>query len=452
LSEVLKDSEAGSSASSNGQSAGPEQGTGAVADSAIVRGRGGANSTFYAFGSPAYRLLWLNAALMLTAVHLAFTAHNVVAFEITGKNSSVGLVSFAIGAALLLTTPFSGAIADRVSKRLLLFLTQSLLVVMAVSVAALLYVDALTIGLLALAGFLFGAGVSFFWPAITACMGDVVETDRQANGAALFQVALNLTRSFAPFVGGGLLAWHAIGFGGTYVVVALILAPTLMSIALIPKGRKKTSVAKTSMWREMKLGVGHVLENQPLMHAMVSFIVVILLGFSMMVVLPAYSRDVLGAGEAGFGIMFGVHAIGGLIAGLIVASRANSSRLNLYLTLSSVGLGVSISILALMPNFATALVAILFVGAAAGAFQTLIMASILRAAEPAFFGRVMALTNVGWALNNLFGLLLGIFADLTTERAALFGLGVVLALVSLALAAWARGGRRASVAAGLSRV
>ena len=84
---------------------------------------------------------------------------------------------------------------------------------------------------------LFGTGVSFFWPAITACMGDTVEPDRQANGAALFQIALNLTRSFAPFVGAGLVAWQVTGFTGSYLAVALVMVGTLTTIAFIPTAK-----------------------------------------------------------------------------------------------------------------------------------------------------------------------------------------------------------------------
>jgi hypothetical protein len=64
------------------------------------------------------------------------------------------------------------------------------------------------------------------------------------------------------------------------------------------------------------------------------------------------------------------------------------------------------------------------------------MAAILRASAPAYFGRVMALTNVGWAMNNLFGLLLGIVADVSSERASLFGLGVIIVLTSMLLGVW----------------
>jgi len=186
--------------------------------------RGGPGSTFYAMGSPAYRALWLNASLMLTALHLGFTTHNVVAYDLTGKNSSVGIISFGIGFALLAATPFAGAVADRMSKRLLLLLTQSLILIMALLLSALLLTDSLTIELMVPAVVLFGIGVAFFWPAITACMGEMVEPDRQANGAALFQIALNLTRSFAPFAGAGLVAWEVTGFTGAYIAVAVVMA------------------------------------------------------------------------------------------------------------------------------------------------------------------------------------------------------------------------------------
>jgi len=411
-----------------------------------------AGSTFYALGSPPYRVLWFNSFFMLTAVHLAFTAHAVVAYELTGKNSSVGLLSFAIGAALLLTTPISGPIADRMSKRLLLGLTESLIAVMGVALAVLLFTDALTIELLIVAGFVFGAANSFFWPSITALMGDLVAEERQANGAALFQVALNLTRSYAPFVGGALLAWQLVGFGGTYLVVAAIIVPAVICIAMTPRAiLTHHAVRRGSMLSEMRLGVAHVFENRRLKEVMLTFIIVILLGFSIMVVLPAYAKDVLGAGDAGFGIMFGMHAVGGLAAGLTVASKSGSPSIKRYLFVSSLGLGASVSLLGLMPNFAAGVAAIVLVGAFAGAFQTLVMAAILRATTPVYFGRVMGLTNIGWGLNNLFGLGLGLFADATSERAALVGIGGLIVVASVGLALWSRGDAevaRANIEAG----
>jgi predicted MFS family arabinose efflux permease len=198
------------------------------------------------------------------------------------------------------------------------------------------------------------------------------------------------------------------------------------------------AASRPGMLDDMRLGLRHVLETRRLLEALVSFILVILLSFSIMVVLPAFAKDVLGAGNEGFGIMFGTHALGGLAAGLLVAAKTHSPDLKKMLFGSSFAVGVSISVMSLMPSFLLGVVAIFFVGAAVGAFQTLIMATILRAARPEYFGRVVALTNLGWAMNNLVGLVLGVIADLSSERAALFGVGIVLAVVAVGLAFWAR--------------
>ena len=56
------------------------------------------------------------------------------------------------------------------------------------------------------------------------------------------------------------------------------------------------------------------------------------------------------------------------MAGLFVASRAGSRSLNAYLFASSIVLGVSVSVMALMPSFLSALVMVFIVGGAAGAF------------------------------------------------------------------------------------
>src|SRR2546425_1750320 len=111
------------------------------------------HTTFDAFGVPAYRLLWLNSAFMLLAVNLAFTLQNVVTFDITGRNSAVGLVAFAQGIAMLASTPPAGVVADAMSKRLLLAVAEGALGLMALGISVLILA-----GIISLA-WMVGAGV-----------------------------------------------------------------------------------------------------------------------------------------------------------------------------------------------------------------------------------------------------------------------------------------------------
>jgi len=62
----------------------------------------------------------------------------VVAYDLTGKNGSVGAVALGMGIATLLLAPFAGVLADRVSKRLLLLIGQTTIGVSFLAVALLI--------------------------------------------------------------------------------------------------------------------------------------------------------------------------------------------------------------------------------------------------------------------------------------------------------------------------
>jgi predicted MFS family arabinose efflux permease len=157
-----------------------------------------------------------------------------------------------------------------------------------------------------------------------------------------------------------------------------------------------------------------------------------------MVILPGFTKDEFGVGDAGFGIMFGVNAIGALVASVSTSSLTGSRSAPALIVATTLLFGVLISATGLMPSFALAILAFGLVGAAGGAYQTLVIAAMLRASEPEYFGRVMSLTTVAWSLTNMFGLVAGILADLSSERIVLAGTGLSVVAVALVLALWSR--------------
>ena len=376
---------------------------------------------------------------MQTGFHLAFTTQAVVAFDITGDSRAVGYVAFAQGAALLLTTPLAGALADRFAKRLLVA-SELMLALTALALSILIFADAITIVFVAAGGLMLGVGISTFWPAITASMVGATIPTQRANGAGLFQVAVQMTRASAPFVAAALLSIEAVGSGGTYLIVALVYVTVLITAAIAPSAANPTPAVETrdSLWREVRLGVKYVTSNRQLFEVMVSFVVVITLGFSILVLLPAFTKDVLGAGSAGFGIMFGFNAIGALLASMFTASLGGSTKVWFLLLVFGVGFGLSLALTGLMPSFVLAVVTMLFAGFFGGGYQTLITARMLHLSESAYFGRVMAITSIGWSFTNLASLVVGVSADLAGERAVLVAIGLSLALASLLLAFWTR--------------
>ena len=120
-----------------------------------------ADTALTAFQYPVYRLIWLGSFVGFLSFNMSGTAQSVVAFDLTGNNSAVGTVMFGQGVAMLLLNPIGGTIADRFNKRLLILTTQFVIGSVIFATAMLLYLDRISILLLAAGSFTTGAMFAF---------------------------------------------------------------------------------------------------------------------------------------------------------------------------------------------------------------------------------------------------------------------------------------------------
>src|SRR3954470_21743404 len=102
-------------------------------------------STFAAFQMPVYRTIWLGTILSFVAFNMGGPAQGVVAFDLTGNNSAVGFVAFGQGLAMFFLNPFSGAIADRFSKRAVILGCQILAFGAMLTIGILIRTDQITV-------------------------------------------------------------------------------------------------------------------------------------------------------------------------------------------------------------------------------------------------------------------------------------------------------------------
>src|SRR3972149_7025930 len=72
-----------------------------------------ARSTFMALNQRDFRLLFLGTTFAQMAFAMMSVVQGVVAFQLTGKNASVGLVALGMGVAMLILSPVGGALGDR---------------------------------------------------------------------------------------------------------------------------------------------------------------------------------------------------------------------------------------------------------------------------------------------------------------------------------------------------
>ena len=394
-----------------------------------------ATTTFASLEHPHYRILWAGTALGTLAFMMSSIVQSVVAFDITGKNGAVGLVALGMGAATIIVSPFGGVIADRMSKRKLLLIGQSAIGVNFLVIGVLIVTGHITLVALVASTFVMGTVFSFIAPARQAWIGDLLPGEALANGVALQQMAMAGTRIVGPFVAGLLISIAIIGSGGTYLFMGALFIVVVGTLAQLPPTKSRPKEGSPTIMADMLLGVRHISDRPPLRLLTFSFIAMIVAGFSYQVILPGFLENELGRNPDQIGWMLGIGAIGGLAVTLGVAGYAGSRYAWQLMLITGVLLALSLFLLALAPNFALALCAMLLVGGGSSGFQLLNNALVMQETDPVYFGRVMSFTMLAWGANGLAGLPFGLLADALGERQTFFVMGLlVLAVASITAA------------------
>jgi len=109
------------------------------------------------------------------------------------------------------------------------------------------------------------------------------------------------------------------------------------------------------------------------------------------------------------------------------------------LVILSAGHGLSLTmnlgdLLALLSGVMFAVGAMLAIGVGFGALQSLNAAVIVRATEPAYFGRVFSLTMLAFAGVSLVGLPVGALADAVGEPPTIAGLACLVLAITATVA------------------
>lgn len=390
-------------------------------------------ATFEALRERDFRILWTGTSLSFLAFNMSWIVQSVVAFNLTGRNTDVGLVWLGMGIANISMAPIGGVIADRVSKRRLLLTGQAAVAVTFLTVGVLILTGHITILFLVISTFVTGAAFAFIGPARQAWVGQLLPEEKIPNGVALTQVGMTATRVIGPMLAGVLIAVPFGGTGFTYLFMGGIFVVVVATMALLPDTPGTAKEGRRSVLHDMGQGITHMRERARLRLLALMFIGMVMTGFSYQVVYPGLLENQLGRDPELISVLYTVSAAAGLIAMVSIASLAGS-RFAWSIMLAAAGLlGVSLALTGVAPGFVELAILMIPMGIGMSAFQMLNNALVMREAEPAYYGRVMSLTMMAWGFNSLAGFPIGIAADAAGERAVLVVLGsgsVAIALIA----------------------
>ena len=289
--------------------------------------------------------------------------------DLTDSPFKVGVAYAAGMAPFFFLGIVSGAIADRVNRRVFLRFVFAGGIVVSAIMAVLMFNDVRAVWpviVLAGAG---GCLKAFFGTMSQAYAFDIVGPDRALNGLALMSMSHRVGALFGSLVSG--LIIREFGIGTQYLLIGVTY---LLGVGVLLGTRERGQAAAAVNRPVFENLVGYIRlirENRILLALMYLAAVTEVFGFTHGSVLPVFARDVLKVGAIGLGIMYATNQAGGMIGLILLANLRSSTRKGLYMFLAAVGFGLGLMAFSLYEQFIFYLIVIAALNACASAADTL---------------------------------------------------------------------------------
>jgi MFS family permease len=339
-----------------------------------------------------YRLFFFGQLVSVAGTWMQSVAQSFVVLDLTHSGTQLGLTSAARFLPMFLFGPVGGVFADRMDRKRVLYVTQTLSGLLAGVFAVTVGTHSIrlwTVYLLALA---LGFVNVFDNPARQSFISEMVSAQDLPNAVTLNSVAMNMARVFGAALGGVIAA--AIGLALCFTCNALSFGAVLVSLAAMRTSELFPAKRVSRRKRQVRQGLRYVRNTPELLIPLLMIAVIGTLAWEFQVTLPLMATKVFHGGAASYGVMASVMGGGAVVGGLISAARARPRAR--ALCLAAIGWGIAILAAAVAPSLALELTALVFVGYGSITFNSLAKTTLQLSARPEMRGRVMALWALAW--------------------------------------------------------
>src|SRR6202161_3438506 len=189
------------------------------------------------------RLAWSNLAAQ-SAEQIALAAAPIVAVLLLGVGEGrTGLLQTALTLPFILFAIPAGLLADRISRRWLMAGSEALRAMALLGILMLIWLELLTLPLLALFGFVAVCGTVAYSVAAPALVPSLVSPPSLPAANARIELARTIAFASGPALGGVLVGWvgaaPAFGFAAALSVIAVVLLSGIYEPAREPATRRR---------------------------------------------------------------------------------------------------------------------------------------------------------------------------------------------------------------------
>ena len=350
--------------------------------------------TFKALQHRNFALLWFGLILSNIGTWVQIIAQWLLVLAITNNSgAALGILSFAQALPFFIFALVGGGIADRVDKRNLLLVTQSLQIVFAFTLGALVLKGTIQLWHIFAIAALNCITLSFDAPTRFAFIPSLVPSEDLSNAISLNSAAFNGAQIIGPALGGALVV--IIGYAGNFIFNGFSFVAVLIALLLM-KLPKHVSANPHPMLRGIRDGLVYIRREHLLFSLLINYGSLAFFGATYTVLLSLFAVVILGETAAGTGVLYASLGLGTVIGALGLASLGDYAHKGRLLMVSSLLFSLSVIAVTFSRLFWLSVILLLVVGGTQVISSALTMTLLQLNAPRHMLGLVMSLNVLIW--------------------------------------------------------
>ncbi len=378
-----------------------------------------------------YRLYYIGQIVSTSGTFMQSVAQAWLVLKLTNSGPALGITTALQYLPILFLGPYGGVIADRVSKRKLLYVTQSRFGIPALVLGVLVLTGVVRVWMVYGLAFSYGIITVFDNPTRQTFYVELVGTDNLRNAVTLYSTLVNLARIIGPAIAAAVIA--AFGLGLCFVINAISYVAVVIMLGMMRASELMVTPPAPRAKGQIQEGLSYVRSTPILLSTLLVMAIIGTLTFEFQVSLPLIAQFTFHGDASSYALLTGSMGFGAAFGGILFAGRKTIRRLQLFI--ASLLFGLTVLLASFMPSLLLSAFALVLVGMASINFSSLGNSILQLESSPQMRGRVMSLWSVAFLGSTTFGgPIVGWFAQVAGARWGL-ALGGFAALAAAGVAA-----------------
>ena len=289
-----------------------------------------------------FRVFFFGQGLSLVGTWMQTVATSWLVYRLSGSALLLGLTATVQQLPMLFVSPLAGVWAERVNRRSLLIVLQTIAAVLALSLSLLTFADIVTVAQIIGLALAMGVVNASEAPTRQAFLLELVDDRRDLpNAIALQSMMFQGARFIGPSIAGVLLA--AAGEGWCFLINALSYLAVVIAYVNLRIDARAASAAAGSAWAQLKTGFQYAFGFIGTRRILVLLGVVSFFSMPWATLMPIFAAKIFAGDSRTLGFLISAVGIGAVAGSALLAARSSVRGLGRVVAASVVLEGIALA-------------------------------------------------------------------------------------------------------------